>query len=69
MAWHRCARSLRGAVEAAASKILKLLLVGPEARIRTLAASLDLDLDDLRVVDQPHSHAAAAKAVELIRAG
>jgi phosphate acetyltransferase len=61
--------SLRAAVEAAAAKILKPLPVGPEARIRSLAASLDLKIDGLRVVDQPHSHAAAAKAVELVRAG
>ena len=61
--------SLRGAVEAAAAKILKPLLVGPEARIHPLAASLDIDIDGLCVVDQPHSHAAAAKAVELVRAG
>lgn len=67
---HPCDESsLRGAVEAAAANILKPLLVGPEARIRSLAASLDLDIDGLRVVNQPHSHAAAAKAVQLVRAG
>jgi phosphate acetyltransferase len=61
--------SLRAVVEAEAAEILKPLLVGPEARIRRLAASLDLSIDGLRVVDQPHSHAAAAKAIELVRAG
>lgn len=44
-------------------------MIGPEARIGTLAASLDLDIDGLRVVDHPHSRAAAAKSVELVRAG
>lgn len=34
---------LRGAVEATAAKIIKPVLVSPEARIRRLAVSLDLD--------------------------
>ncbi len=67
---HPCdENSLAGAVEAAAAKIVKPVLVGPEARIRALAASLGLDLTGLRLVDVPHSHAAAAKAVEIVRAG
>jgi phosphate acetyltransferase len=61
--------SLSGAVEAAAAKIIKPALVGPEARIRKLAASLGLDLAGLQLVDAPHSHAAAEKAVEIVRAG
>ena len=36
--------SLRGAVEAAEAKIIKPILVGPEARVRALAASFGLDL-------------------------
>ena len=61
--------SLRGAVEAAEAKIIKPVLVGPEARIRALAASFGLDLTDLQLVDTPHSHASAAKAVEIVRTG
>jgi len=61
--------SLTGAVEAAAAGIIIPTLVGPEPRIRALAASLKLDLGKLAVVDQSHSHAAAAKGVELVRAG
>jgi phosphate acetyltransferase len=61
--------SLTGAVSAASVGIIKPVLIGPEARIRALAASLALDLGKLQVIDQPHSHAAAAKAVELVRAG
>lgn len=61
--------SLSGAVEAAAARIIKPVLVGPEMRIRALAASLGLDLAELQIVDTPHSHAAAAKAVEIVRAG
>ena len=61
--------SLRGAVEAAEAKIIKPVLVGPEARIRALAASFGLDLTGLQLVDTPHSHASAAKAVEIVRNG
>ena len=61
--------SLRGAVEAAEAKIIKPVLIGPEARIRALAASLGLDLKGLQIVDAPHSHAAAEKAVEIERTG
>ncbi|MFY9895250.1 MAG: bifunctional enoyl-CoA hydratase/phosphate acetyltransferase [Xanthobacteraceae bacterium] len=61
--------SLRGAVEAAEAKIIKPVLVGPEARIRALAASFGLELGGLQLVDTPHSHASAAKAVEIVRNG
>ncbi|WP_176058240.1 bifunctional enoyl-CoA hydratase/phosphate acetyltransferase [Paraburkholderia sp. BCC1876] len=61
--------SLRGAVEASEAGLIVPTLIGPEGRIRRLAASLELDLAGCRVVDAPHSHAAATKAVELVRAG
>ena len=61
--------SLRGAVEAAEAGIIKPLLIGPEARIRNLAASLNLDISKLQIVPTPHSHASAAKAVEMVRNG
>ena len=61
--------SLRGAVEAAEAKIIKPVLVGPQARIRQLAASLNLDIAPLQIVDAPFSHASAAKAVEIVRSG
>jgi phosphate acetyltransferase len=67
---HPCDESsLRGAIDASLAKIITPILIGPEARIRALAASLHLDISGLRTVDQPHSHAAAEKAVELIRSG
>ena len=61
--------SLRGAVEAAEAKIIKPVLVGPEARIRNLAASLNLNISNLQLVATPYSHASAAKAVEIVRNG
>lgn len=67
---HPCERTaLEGAIEAAEAGIIKPILVGPEARIRAVAAEAGLELGDLELVDAPHSHASAAKAVELIRAG
>jgi phosphate acetyltransferase len=67
---HPCDKaSLAGALEAAAAKIIEPILVGPEARIRALAASLELEIDGLQIIDQPHSHAAAEMAVALVRAG
>jgi phosphate acetyltransferase len=61
--------SLAGALDAAEAKIIKPILVGPEARVRALAASLHLDLARATLVDVPHSHAAAEKAVEIVRLG
>jgi phosphate acetyltransferase len=61
--------ALRATIEAAAAKLIKPVLVGPERRIRKLAASLALDLTGLAIVDQPHSHAAAEKSVAIVRAG
>ena len=61
--------SLRGALEAAEAGLIVPVLVGPEARIRAVAADHRLDLGRHEIVDAPHSHAAAARAVALIREG
>ncbi|MDK1491856.1 phosphate acetyltransferase [Sinorhizobium sp. 7-81] len=61
--------SLRGAIEAADIGLIVPVLVGPEAKIRKVAAEHRLDLGRREIVDVPHSHAAAAKAVALIREG
>ena len=61
--------SLAAAVEAGALGLIVPILVGPAARIRRLAEEAKLELDGLELVDTPHSHASAAKAVEIVRAG
>ncbi|MEZ0000115.1 phosphate acetyltransferase [Sinorhizobium fredii] len=61
--------SLRGALEAAEMGLIKPVLVGPEAKIRYVAAEHRLEIGEREIVDVPHSHAAAAKAVALIREG
>jgi phosphate acetyltransferase len=67
---HPCeASALAGAIEAGEKKLIVPILVGPEAKIREIASANKLNLDGVRIVDVPHSHAAAAKAVELVRKG
>lgn len=59
--------SLTGAMEAARELLIAPVLVGPEAKIRAAADDAKVDLAHVEVVDVPHSHAAAEKAVELAR--
>jgi len=67
---HPCDESsLAGALDAARLDLIAPILVGPAARIRSLAASLGLDVSPYHIVDAPHSHASAAKAVEVVRHG
>jgi phosphotransacetylase len=56
-------------VEAAQRGLITPLLVGPAARIADVAESSAIDLSGFEIVDAPHSHAAAAKAVELVKNG
>jgi len=65
---HPCDESsLRGCVEAAELGIIKPILVGPAAKIAAAARAARLDISRFEIVDAPHSEAAAAKAVELVR--
>jgi len=67
---HPCEHSaLAAAVEAGAAGLIAPILVGPAATIEALAAKHGIDLSKSRIVDAPHSHAAASKAVALVRAG
>jgi phosphate acetyltransferase len=67
---HPCDESsLKAAVEAADGELIRPILVGPQARIRAVAEQCGLDIAAFRLVDMPHSHASAAKAVEIVRAG
>ena len=67
---HPCdASSLKGALDAAKMGLIKPVLVGPKNRIAEVAKANDLDIGPYHIVDAPHSHSAAAKAVELVREG
>jgi phosphate acetyltransferase len=59
--------SLAGALAAAARGLIRPILVGPAEKIRRLAAEAGLDLAGVSIDPVPHSHAAAARAVELVR--
>jgi phosphotransacetylase len=61
--------SLKAAAEAAEADLIRPILVGPVAKIRAVAEQFDVDISTYRLVDAPHSHAAAAKAVEIVREG
>jgi len=61
--------SLRGPVEAAEAGIIRPIFVGPSAKIDAVAKKAGLDIRKYELVDVEHSEAAAAKAVEMIRAG
>ena len=61
--------SLGAAVEAWKLRLITPILVGPSARIRAVAASLNLDISALQLVDAQHSQDSADKAVALVKAG
>jgi phosphate acetyltransferase len=67
---HPCEETaLAGAIEAGEKGLIAPILVGPAAKIQEIATKHSIQLGKTRVVDAPHSHAAAAKAVELVRQG
>lgn len=67
---HPCSEyALRGAIEAAEARLIEPILVGPKEKILLVAEENEIDIQDFPIVDVEHSHAAAAKSVELARAG
>jgi phosphate acetyltransferase len=67
---HPCDRfSVEAALAAAGMGLIRPILVGPHARVRAAAAEAGLDLAGCELVDAPHSHASADRAVELVREG
>jgi phosphate acetyltransferase len=67
---HPCDESSMGGVaEAMRLNLIDPILVGPIERMRKAAEQVGLDIGGVELVDADHSHASAAKAVELVRAG
>ena len=67
---HPCdALSLSGALDARAAGLIEPVLVAPRARLLAVAQENALDLTGLAIEDVPHSHAAAARAVEMVLEG
>jgi phosphate acetyltransferase len=56
-------------MDAAQDNLIHPILIGPEDKIRGVAETEGIGLADAEIVDVEHSHAAAARAVELIREG
>jgi phosphate acetyltransferase len=63
------AAALGAAIEAAAEGLITPILVGPEEKIRAAAVAIGADISGFRIEPVPHSHAAAARAVALVRSG
>jgi phosphotransacetylase len=67
---HPCdASALTAALEAGEKGLITPILVGPAARIDDVARRSGITIGRTRIVDAPHSHGAAARAVELVRQG
>ena len=63
---HPCdAVSLSAALDARAAGLIEPVLVAPRARLEAVAAQAGLSLAGVAIEDAEHSHAAAARAVEL----
>ncbi|MGC8806206.1 MAG: bifunctional enoyl-CoA hydratase/phosphate acetyltransferase [Thiomonas sp.] len=61
--------SIQGAIDAAQAGLIEPVWIGPEARIRAAAEAAGIDLSPWQLLSTEHSHAAAARAVELARNG
>ncbi|MBE7555105.1 MAG: bifunctional enoyl-CoA hydratase/phosphate acetyltransferase [Anaerolineales bacterium] len=67
---HPCDRnSLLGAIDAAQANLIIPTLIGPEAKIHAAAETDGIDLSPYPLIATEHSHAAAARAVAMARAG
>jgi phosphotransacetylase/acyl dehydratase len=67
---HPCdANAIGAAVEAAHGGLINPILVGPKAKILKAAEAAKVDISAFRIVDTPHSDAAAAAAVALVQRG
>jgi phosphate acetyltransferase len=59
--------SLQGAIEAQKLGLIAPILVGPPARIQSVADGMGIDISALQLIASAHSHDSAAKAVALVR--
>jgi len=67
---HPCDEAaVASAVEAAEEGLIAPIFVGPVAKMHAAAGRAGVELAPYRVVDAPHSHAAAAQAVALVKSG
>jgi phosphotransacetylase/acyl dehydratase len=69
VAWPCDEVSLGGAIQAFKDKLIVPALVGSESTIRSLAETMQLDLNTIQIVDVGDSRTAAVRAVEMARKG
>lgn len=61
--------SLEGALTAAQANLIIPVLIGPEDKIKAVAKKEKLDISGVSILSVPHSHAAAERAVQLVKEG
>ena len=67
---HPCDPAVIAAVaEAVTAGLIAPILIGPRARVQAAAEAAGIDIAAFPLEDVPHSHAAAARAVALVREG
>ncbi len=67
---HPCSSdALVGPIEAAERNLIMPILIGPEARIQSIAEAERLDITPYPLIDVEHSHQAAERAVAMVRTG
>lgn len=67
---HPCdEQALQGAIDAASRGLIEPVLVGPPARIRSLADASGLDIGAFRLVPSAHSHDSAELSARMAAAG
>lgn len=67
---HPCDSPSLAAMSAASrAGLIDPVIVGPRGRVQALASAAGFDLAGVEIEDVPHSHAAAARAVELAARG
>jgi phosphotransacetylase len=69
VAWPCDATSLAGAIDASTQGLITPILVGPAAKIAEVAKAHKIDVGRTEIVDVGESHAAAARAAQLVREG
>jgi phosphotransacetylase len=67
---HPCEETaLKAAIEAGEQKLITPILVGPASKMAEIARKKGIELGETEIIDVPHSHAAAERAVALVREG
>jgi phosphate acetyltransferase len=61
--------ALAGPAQAAKYKLITPILVGPAVKMAEIAKAAGIDIGGLEIIDVPEAHAAAERAVALVREG